>query len=209
MALRIIANFAITADGKISTAANTPARFTSKADLHRLRQIRQTADAILVGRGTLEADQMTLTSTQSPPPWRCIISRSGVFNPAHKLFSSKGGPIHLIVSGDNPPQIENTTVHQADLSEWLDWLSGQPEVETLLCEGGGMLMKELFKLDRIDELYLTLAGHTLFGGKNSPTLTGVPGEFLPESRHFELKSFTEGAADEYFLHYCRKNNSSS
>lgn len=206
MSLRIIANFALTADGKISTTGNSPARFTSKADLVRLHEIRQTADAILVGRGTLEEDQMSMTTDKSPAPWRCVISKSGNFDPTHKLFHSDGGPIHLIVTRKQSTKIKNTTVHHSSLNDWLAWMSDQPEVSTLLCEGGGQLMRELLELDVIDELYLTLAAHTVFGGENAPTLTGIPGEFLPEARHFELKTLSQGSLDEYFLHYCRKKD---
>lgn len=209
MALRIISNFAITADGKISTTGNSPARFTSQQDLIRLHEIRQSADAILVGRGTLEEDQMSMTTDKSPPPWRCIISHSGKFDPTHKVFQSKGGPIHLIVTGNHSPNIQDTTVHQTSLAEWISWLEQQPEINTLLCEGGGQLMHALLKLDLIDELHLTLATHTLFGGKNAPTLTGIPQDFLPASRHFELISFSEGGPDEYFLHYGRSSDSLS
>jgi len=65
--LKIVLNFALTADGKISTTSKSPAHFTSKADLDRLHEIRSQADAILVGRGTLEADQMSLTTPAKSP----------------------------------------------------------------------------------------------------------------------------------------------
>ncbi|MEN8694247.1 MAG: RibD family protein [Akkermansiaceae bacterium] len=206
MSLRIIANFALTADGKISTTGKAPARFTSKRDLQRLHEIRQTVDAIIVGRGTLEEDQMSMTTTKSPPPWRCVISETGNFDTSHKLFHSEGGPIHLIVTGGKKPKINNATVHQSSLTDWLTWLDQRTEIETLLCEGGGVLMRELLELDLIDELFLTLATHTLFGGRNAPTLTGIPSDFLPESRHFELNTLTKGGADEYFLHYTRRKD---
>lgn len=203
MGLRVILNFAITADGKISTRAKSPARFTSKRDLEQLHIIRQRADAILVGRGTLEADQMSLTSKGETQPLRCIISKSGNFDPSHKVFHSEGGPVHLIVTDGDAPKVENTTVHQISLAEWLKSLEAQNGIEALLCEGGGMLAKELFKLDVVDEINLTLATHTLFGGKDAPSLTGVPGDFLPESRFFTLKSCKEAAPGEYFLRYVK------
>jgi len=71
--LRVILNLAISADGKISTTGKSPAHFTSKADLERLLEIRKQADAILIGRATLEADQMTMT-VDGRAPWRCVIS---------------------------------------------------------------------------------------------------------------------------------------
>jgi dihydropteroate synthase len=58
--LHVVVNLAITADGKISTTEKSPSHFTSKKDLQRLMEIRTQADAILVGRGTLEADQMSM-----------------------------------------------------------------------------------------------------------------------------------------------------
>lgn len=201
--MRIILNFALTADGKISTRSKSPAHFTSKRDLEQLHVIRQRADAILVGRGTLEADQMSLTSKAEIQPWRCIISESGNFDPNHKVFHSEGGPIHLIVTGGSAPKIENVTIHGSSLADWLEWLEGQNGIETLLCEGGGMLAKELFKLNAVDEINLTLATHTLFGGRDAPTLTGLPGEFLPESLFYTLESCEEGASGEYFLRYVK------
>lgn len=208
MALRIILNFAITADGKISTRSKSPARFTSKRDLEQLHVIRQRADAILVGRGTLEADQMSLTTKGDTQPWRCIISKSGNFKPSHKVFHSEGGPIHLIITGEPSPEIKsleikNTTIHQTSLAEWIKWLEEQNGIETLLCEGGGMLAKNLFKLGLIDEINITLAAHTLFGGKDAPTLTGLPSDFLPESQFFTLESCEEAAPGEYYLNYVK------
>lgn len=201
--MRVILNFALTADGKISTRAKSPAHFTSKRDLEQLHVIRQRADAILVGRGTLEADQMSLTTKGETQPWRCIISKSGNFDPSHKVFHSEGGPIHLIVTDGASPEIKNASIHQTSLTDWLKWMEAQDGIETLLCEGGGMLAKELFKLDVVDEINLTLATHTLFGGKDAPSLTGVPGDFLPESRFFTLKSCEEAAPSEYFLRYVK------
>jgi riboflavin-specific deaminase-like protein len=203
MSLRIIANLALTADGKISTSGKSPARFTSKRDLERLKEIRLSADAILVGRGTLEEDQMSLSADKSPSPWRCVISETGRFDPRHPLFHTEGGPIHLIVTGTNQPEIPGTIIHHSSLAEFIEWLSGQASIETLLCEGGGQLMAELFRLDLVDELHLTLACHTLFGGTTAPSLTGLPGEFLSSSRHFELSKIEKSGSDEFFLHYLR------
>ena len=57
----ILVNFAISADGKISTVNKDPSQFTSAQDHQRLLEIRKRADALLVGRTTLEADNMSMT----------------------------------------------------------------------------------------------------------------------------------------------------
>lgn len=206
--LKIIINFAITADGKISTTGKSPAHFTSTKDLERLHEIRSRADAILVGRGTLEADQMSLT-TPGKKPWRCVISRSGKLDPNHKLFHSEGGPRHVIVGKNGEVPDLPATIHRATLSEWLVELRQQPEVRTLLCEGGGELVRELFRLDVVDEIYLTWAPHTLFGGKDAPGLTGLPGDFLPASRRYRLVDSEPGGEGEIFLKYQKDEGVSS
>ena len=56
----VVANFAVTADGKISTRRRTPAQFSSPRDKRTLLEIRARADAILVGRATVSTDAMTM-----------------------------------------------------------------------------------------------------------------------------------------------------
>ena len=198
--LRVILNLAISADGKISTTGKSPAHFTSKADLERLLEIRKRADAILVGRATLEADQMTMAG-EGHNAWRCVISREGKFDSNHPFFHSAGGPRHLVISGEAKLPDLPATIHRTTLSGFLAELRNNPDITTLLCEGGGNLVRQLFELDVVDEINLTWAPHTLFGGQEAPTLTGLPGDFLPSSRHYELAGMTTHRNDEVFLTY--------
>ena len=65
------------------------------------------------------------------------------------------------------------------------------------------MIRALAELDVIDEVYLTLAGHTLFGGLAASTATGIPAEYLPQSLAFDLTHF-EPQAGECFLSYTRR-----
>lgn len=194
-------NFAISADGKISSAAKRPSGWTSAADKARLKQLREGADALLVGRGTLEADRMTMTAPGNP--WRCVVSRNGGFDPAHPLFHTPGGPVHLLVTGGEPREIPKVTWHRGSLAGFLTELAAAG-IRRLHCEGGGELVRELAAMDAIDEIHLTWAGHRLFGGREAPTVTGIPGDFLPASRQYELVTFEpRPEAGECFLNYRR------
>ena len=201
---RISTNLAISADGKISSPSFIPAGWTSPEDKRRLVHLRENADAIMVGRGTFENDRMTMTGPKNP--LRCIVSRTGRIDPGHPIFSKPGGPIHLLVTGGEAPPIPpSVTVHQGDLRDFLRVLSEDYGVRDLHCEGGGNLIRELAAIDAIDEFHLTIAGHTLFGGRGSPTATGIAGDFLPATRHFEISHF-EARPDlgECFVSYVRK-----
>jgi riboflavin biosynthesis pyrimidine reductase len=203
----ISTNLAISVDGKISSSPPRPSGWTSRDDHARLLELRGNADAILVGRGTLEADQMTLTVPgKAEQPLRCIVSRSGKLNPAHPIFSKPGGEIHLLVTGDFAVDMDiNVTVHRQTLAEFLETLATEHQVRHLHCEGGGELVRALAGLDMIDEFHLTLAGHTLFGGFSSITATGIPGEFLPKSVEFKISRFDpRPSTQECFLSYSRE-----
>lgn len=203
---RISTNLALSADGKITSSPPRPSGWTSPGDHTRLLELRKNADALLVGRGTLEADRMTLTVPgQSRQPLRCIVSHRGKIDPGHPLFSKPGGGIHLLVTGDNAaPAIAGVTLHHQALAAFLTTLATEYQVKTLHCEGGGQLIRALAELDVIDEFHVTLAAHTLFGGLASGTATGVPAEFLPHSAGFQLSHFApQPAAGECFLSYTR------
>lgn len=194
-------NLAISADGKITSVNRRPSNWTSAEDHTRLKELRIGTGALLVGRGTLEADRMTLTAPGNP--WRCVISRSGRFDPDHPLFHTPGGPIHLLATDGETPTIPGCQGHRESLKEFLTTLRTSG-IDRAHCEGGGNLVKALAELDAIDEIHLTWVGHTIFGGAKAPTLTGAPGKFLPASRRYELASFDpRPESGECFLTYRR------
>jgi len=199
-------NLALSADGKISSVSRRASGWTSKDDFERLKELRLSADALLVGRGTLEADHMTMRSPQHP--LRCVVSRKGHFDANHPIFSSEGGPIHLLGTERLPNAIAGTTGHEGSLLTFIEHLYSEHEVRRIHCEGGGQLIHDLASLDLLDEIHLTWAGHRLFGGQSAPSATGIPGDFLPASRHFELTHFEpREASGECFLSYRRKAGS--
>jgi 2,5-diamino-6-(ribosylamino)-4(3H)-pyrimidinone 5'-phosphate reductase len=209
---RISVNLAISADGKISSVAHRPADWSSPADKARFRQLRAGAQALLVGRGTWQNDRMKMRLRDVPAdrqPLRCVVSSSGNFDGDHPMFTTPGGPIHLLVTSGSAPDgsafgPELATVHRKSLAEFLSHLSTVHGVDKLHCEGGGQLIRELAEMDAIDEFHATFCGHTIFGGGSAPTATGEPGAWLPSSRHFQLVRFEPvAAAGECFLSYER------
>ena len=173
-------------------------------------KLRENADALLVGKGTLESDRMTmLVPGKTVQPLRCVVSRSGDFDSGHPLFHAPGGDIHLLVTGEGSLDLpefpnSNVTIHNKSLLDFLESLATKYAVKNLHCEGGGQLIRTLAELDLIDEFHVTLAGHTLFGGLSASTATGIPAEFLPATRIYEVSHF-EPRPDvgECFLSYSR------
>jgi 2,5-diamino-6-(ribosylamino)-4(3H)-pyrimidinone 5'-phosphate reductase len=203
----ISTNLAISADGKITSTARHPSGWTSHEDHTRLLELRKHADALLVGRATLEADRMTLTVPgKTTQPLRCVASRTGNLPPDHPVFHQPGGPIHILITGNSTGNLSQTaTIHRTSLAGFLHNLVSDHHVKHLHCEGGGELIRSLAEIDAIDEFHLTLAGHTLFGGGEAPTPTGVPSGFLPKSLDFSLEHFEPNpVSGECFLSYRRR-----
>lgn len=206
--MRVVLNFAITADGKIGTRAGGASKFTSRKDLERLWEIRKEADALMVGRGTLEADNMSMTiAAEAQPdrqPIRIIVSRTGGFSYDHPVFHTPGGDLHLLTTDISitSPAPEVTTHHMA-LPAFLRHCEEKLGIQTLLCEGGGELVRSIVELNAVTDIHLTLAGHTLIGGKLAPSILGKLSKYLPESQHFTLSHFQEIPEGELFLSYVK------
>jgi riboflavin-specific deaminase-like protein len=218
---QVTIHFAVTLDGKVSTAQHTPAQFTSGRDKQRLLQVRSEHDAVMVAKGTLEADRMSLGIPDpllrrersrrgaSEEPLRVIISASGEIGLDLPIFRNPGAPIILYttnrISRERRAELdEKLTVceagtDQVDLRYVMDDLFSRYHVRTLVCEGGPTLVQSLAAVDLIDRIVLTVAAK-LFGGRSAPTLTGLPGDFLPASRHFKLVNH-EISVNEFYLTY--------
>lgn len=204
----ISVNLALSADGKLSTDDGRRSDWTSEHDRQRFLALRQPADALMVGRATWETDNMTMANP--PHALRCVVSRQGRFHPDHPIFRTAGGAIHLLVSDPHaefdmkPLEDRGATIHRQSLKDFLSTLHGLG-VKHLHCEGGGELLHALAELDVLDVINLTWAGHTIFSGKQAPTLTGVPANYLPVSQEYELEHFESiDHVGECFLTYRRK-----
>ena len=217
----VMATFAMTADGKITTRNSSPVDFTSREDkLHLLRQ-RSLGDAVLVGHSTLKHDNVRLglphselreariARGQTPYPLRVIVSNEGRIDSRLNIFQSEVSPI-LIFSTTRMPRkyrvglLDKATLHlskahQVDLAQMLHRLFVEYKVRTIACEGGARLFRSLLERGLVDQLNLTIAPY-LFGGVNAPTLTGLSKDFLPASVPCTLREMRV-VGDECFLTY--------
>ena len=216
----VVATFAMTVDGKVTTKNLSPVDFTSREDkLHLFRQ-RALADAVLIGHTSLKRDNVRLglpadmqetrvKRGQSRSPLRVIISNEGKIDHRLKIFQSDVSPIIIFSTKRMPQKYERAlekkaTLHlsnskHVDLAGMLETLRKKYGVRTVACEGGPTLFRSLLEQGLIDRLNLTIAPY-MFGGAKAPTLTGVSKKFLPASVHC-LLSDMRTLGGECFLTY--------
>jgi len=216
----VVATFAMTADGKVTTRNFVPVDFTSREDkLHLFRQ-RALADAVLIGHTSLRRDNVRLgipvdlqetriKRRQPPAPLRVIVSNKGRIDSRLNIFRSSSSPILIFSTRRMPKKTQaalkdKATLHlteaaEVDLAAMLEILRSKYKVRRLACEGGPTLFRALLERGLIDQLNLTIAPY-LFGGAKAPTLTGLSKEFLPASVHCSLVDMRT-IGNECFLTY--------
>jgi riboflavin-specific deaminase-like protein len=186
-----IVNFISSADGRAAFKGRSGA-LSDRADRELFHGLRELADGVLVGTGTLrierygrlvrdpERRRRRLEAGRSPEPLACVITRSGelpidiplfsepearvvVFSPDERDFSGCGAQIRLVRLDRG--ELTLTTV--------LRWLRLEFGIRLLLCEGGPTVFSALLHEQLVDELFLTLAPK-LAGGGMTPTISNGP-----------------------------------
>ena len=217
----VTANFALTWDGRISTRRGTPSDFSSKKDKRRLVEIRAQCDAVLVSAKTLTADNMSMglpdaalraartARGQRAYPLRVLLTNSGRIDPDLRIFEKTFSPIVIFSTTRMPARTRaalapkaDVWLHESDsvnLPAMMATLRADYGVRRLVCEGGAQIFRALLTAGLVDELHLTLCPR-IFGGESAPTLTSLPGAFLPASVPLALKKM-EVIGGECFLRY--------
>src|SRR4051812_40603404 len=157
----VMATFAMTVDGKITTRTFSPVDFTSRADKKHLIRQRSLGDAVLIGHSTLRKDNVRLgiansalrdqrvSRGQAPFPLRVIVSNEGKIDARLNAFQTDpaaAGPIVIFSTTRMPRKnrcalMEKATLHlsassQVDLAGMLQRLKTEYGVRTVACEGG-------------------------------------------------------------------------
>ena len=211
---------AVSLDGKISTRDGAGPRFASEADGIRLREVRSHADAILVGAGTIIADDPTFTEHGkykdlrlqrglAPNPIKVVVSGSGSVPETAQMFHPNGAPALVFTTKRIPPNrlaslqqvaevhcVGETTVN---FRRVVEILGEEYQVKQLLIEGGGQVNFDLFRERLIDEVYLTLCPK-IIGGRDVTTSVEGDGFNFLDIVDVELLDHRP-VGDEIFLHY--------
>jgi riboflavin biosynthesis pyrimidine reductase len=212
----VIANFVSSVDGR-ATFHGQSGQLGDEGDLEVFRALRREVDAVLVGTGTLRAEQYgrilkipesrerRRTRGLAPEPLAVTMTRSGDIPLGIPLFAEPEAEV-VIFSGRDidvsgvAAAVEVVVGDPPDPGAALRHLRAERGVRLLLCEGGPSLLAALVRERLLDELFLTLAPR-LTGGGTGPALTTGPE--LPELRSMELAGALERAGSLYLRYGVR------
>lgn len=190
----VTAKFAMSLDGKIATVSGQSRWISNPASRQRVHHLRNLTDAVLVGAGTVIADNPSLTTRLSQHdrdlrhPVRIIVDSRGrvplsakVFDPA--LPGKTVLATTALASADHCAALADREVEvwvlpadkheRVSLPDLLDHIGGRGMM-TLLVEGGSALLGALFAARLVDRVW-TFIAPIIIGGHEAPSPVGGSG----------------------------------
>lgn len=169
-------NCAVSADGRLAAPDGSPVRISNDADMERVHRMRADADAILVGVGTVLADDPKLTVkpefADGEHPLRIVLDTDARTPPGSHVLD--GAVPTLVATGPKAPPVIGA--HQVrlpkgdgglDLDALLDHL-GLIGIRQVMVEGGEAVLRAFLAADRWDRFTVFVGAQTI--GGNGPRL---------------------------------------
>jgi 2,5-diamino-6-(ribosylamino)-4(3H)-pyrimidinone 5'-phosphate reductase len=194
----VFINSAMSADGKISTVARKQVRISGKEDLRRVDALKARTDAVMVGVGTVLADDPKLTiksdilrrervnQGRNENPLRIVVdsnartpATAAILGSNTLIAVAQQAPRRKVDELSTKAEVLAVGESKVDLAALLTILKDRG-VNSVLVEGGATLNFALLSLGLVDEI-CTYVGNIVIGGSSAPTLVdgdGLTSDFI-------------------------------
>jgi diaminohydroxyphosphoribosylaminopyrimidine deaminase/5-amino-6-(5-phosphoribosylamino)uracil reductase len=193
----VMLKLAVSADGKAGAAGRKPLAITGEETRDRAHLLRAQSDAIMVGIGTVLADDPLLTcrlpGMEKESPVRIVLDTALRLPPTSRLVqTARKTPVWVICGREAPRATEQAlqahgvevlrseqSAGRRDLAAVLGLIAGRG-ITRLMAEGGPTLAAALVTADLVDEAVLFRSPKTV-GAAGIDALEGLPLATLTQS----------------------------
>ena len=200
------AKWAMTLDGKLATTTGDSRWVSGEESRQRVHELRGRVDAIIVGRGTVVADDPLLTARPPGPrvAARVVVSASGELPDRCRLReTAREAPVIIFTAPGNEARLAGWCAAGAEvvaavgIPAILDDL-GKRRYTNLLVEGGAGLLGSFLDIGAVDEFHVFVAPKIAGGGGPSPVAgTGIESM----AKALRVVAFTsESTGEDVYLH---------
>ena len=201
----VILKLAVSADDKIAAARNRPVAITDDAAKARVHLLRAQCDAILIGIGTVQADDPLLTcrlpGMEARSPVRVVLDRAlRLSGDSRLVHSARERPLWVMTSelaeasaaaklgaaGAQVMRIAPTAASGLDLVAVLHALA-EKGITRLMVEGGAKVASSFVAADLADEVWL-LRGPKAIGADGIAALDALPLTAITQSPRFAVRA---------------------
>ena len=173
----VIVKAAMTLDGKLATIDRDSRWITSDAARERSLALREEADAIVVGGGTVRDDDPQLTRrlgwNTSIQPWlRVVLDRDRVVPNTARVLTDGGATLHI--------------TEDVPLETLLADLHARLNVQSLIVEGGALVLAQFIE-QRLWQKMIVFVAPMIVGGGAAPSIySGDPVRRLTEAHRLRF-----------------------
>ena len=217
--MHVVVNAAMSVDGKLASHRREQLAISGPEDFDRVDRIRAAADGVIVGVGTVVADDphLTLDVTDRrvqrqrhgrPGNPARVVADSTARTPLDARILDDEATTYLLVSkqtseerrtklADAGAEVIVVGDDRVDLAAGIDRLADEG-IERLMIEGGGELIFSAFDAGLVDELSV-FVGSQLIGGRDAPTLADGDGftEEFPALTLDDIERLDDGVVLKY------------
>jgi riboflavin-specific deaminase-like protein len=181
----VIGHLAQSLDGRIATSTGDSCYITGAQNLAHMHRLRALCDAVLVGAGTVVADDPQLTTRLVPGPdaTRVVLDPSGRLGPRHRVCTDPRSPTLVARYADAMEGTQErcglaeivTAPRDADgidLGGLLELLARRG-LHAILVEGGGITVSRFLQRRLLDRLQVAVAPVIIGSGRQGLQLPEV------------------------------------